>query len=151
MDYFFVCFQTFIRRNWSPVHGFSWAGCYITSRFGVWEGYCTFTTIFQRYCSALWLQVKLFHIHDHLFLVVLFLGILIDYLLEEIPTFFSEQMSKVLYHIGSCLVFSTIVYSFYMFAPLAYGMSGPSANEPNSTMRGLKWIDTWEFWAVLLI
>ena len=36
-------------------------------------------------------------------------------------------------------------FSFYLFSPLSYGMNGPLANEPNSTMHGLKWLDTWEF------
>lgn len=73
------------------------------------------------------------------------LGILIDYLLEEVPKFFSEPTAKMTYHVILALVLSTIAYSFYLFAPLAYGMSGPTANEVNSTMRGLKWMESWEF------
>lgn len=38
-----------------------------------------------------------------------------------------------------------LFYSFYLFSPLTYGMSGPSANDPNSTMFGLKWMESWEF------
>lgn len=74
-----------------------------------------------------------------------FLGILIDYLLEELPKFFSESIAKMVYHAILGLILSTIVYSFYLFAPLAYGMNGPTANEANSTMKGLKWIESWEF------
>lgn len=43
------------------------------------------------------------------------------------------------------LFYAGAAYSFYLFSPLAYGMSGPSANDPNSTMHGLKWVETWEF------
>lgn len=70
---------------------------------------------------------------------------LLDYLLEEIPKMFSEKISNSVYHVMLALILSSCTYSFYLFAPLAYGMSGPNANEPNSTMHGLKWMDSWEF------
>lgn len=35
--------------------------------------------------------------------------------------------------------------SFYLYSPLAYGMSGPVSTEQNSTMFGLRWLDSWEF------
>lgn len=35
--------------------------------------------------------------------------------------------------------------SFYLYSPLAYGMSGPISTEKNSTMFGLRWLDSWEF------
>lgn len=35
--------------------------------------------------------------------------------------------------------------SFYLYSPLAYGMSGPISTEQNSTMFGLRWLDSWEF------
>lgn len=73
------------------------------------------------------------------------LGILIAYLLEEIPKYFSEQNARLVYHVVLGLTLSTVMYSFYLFAPLAYGMNGPTANEENSTMYGLKWMDSWEF------
>nr|CAI5820075.1 unnamed protein product [Callosobruchus analis] len=72
-------------------------------------------------------------------------GILIDYLLEELPKFFGEQNAKVVYHTALGLVLSATVYSFYLFAPLTYGMTGPSSHEANSTLYGLKWMDSWEF------
>uniref|UniRef100_A0AAY5KMW3 Protein O-mannosyl-transferase 2 n=1 Tax=Esox lucius TaxID=8010 RepID=A0AAY5KMW3_ESOLU len=34
---------------------------------------------------------------------------------------------------------------FYLFNPLSYGMRGPLAHDPASTMAGLKWMDSWEF------
>lgn len=72
-------------------------------------------------------------------------GILIDFLLAEIPSLFGKDLSHIVYHTMQALILSSIIYSFYLFAPLAYGMSGPSAVEPNSTMYGLKWMDSWEF------
>lgn len=38
-----------------------------------------------------------------------------------------------------------LVYSFVLFSPLAYGMSGPFSHEPNSTLASLKWLSSWEF------
>uniref|UniRef100_A0AAZ3QFT7 Protein O-mannosyl-transferase 2 n=1 Tax=Oncorhynchus tshawytscha TaxID=74940 RepID=A0AAZ3QFT7_ONCTS len=62
---------------------------------------------------------------------------------------------KMNFEIG-CSLFSPSVYicfslclskpcSFYMFHPLSYGMRGPLAHDPDSTMAGLKWMDSWEF------
>lgn len=31
-----------------------------------------------------------------------------------------------------------------MFSPVAYGMTGPKADDPNSEYHGLKWLDTWD-------
>ncbi|GAU97180.1 hypothetical protein RvY_08523 [Ramazzottius varieornatus] len=38
-----------------------------------------------------------------------------------------------------------LAYSFYLFYPLAYGMSGPFADDPRSVVHGLRWLKTWEF------
>lgn len=34
--------------------------------------------------------------------------------------------------------------SFIVFMPLAYGMSGPKASSPESSMYGLKWLPDWD-------
>jgi len=60
-----------------------------------------------------------------------------NYILRVLP--------KWIHHVILGLVLSILVYSFAAFSPLAYGMSGPLANEPNSTMYNLKWLSTWEF------
>ncbi|XP_057652343.1 protein O-mannosyl-transferase 2 [Diorhabda carinulata] len=95
-----------------------------------------------------WAMGRVLYFH-HYFPALLFssmiTGILIDYLLEEIPSYFSPNTSKIVYEILLGLVLSTIIYSFYLFAPLAYGMVGPSSNEVNSTMHGLRWMESWEF------
>ncbi|CAG9860761.1 unnamed protein product [Phyllotreta striolata] len=95
-----------------------------------------------------WAMGRVLYFH-HYFPALLFssmiTGILIDYILEEIPCYFSGRNAQVVYQILLGLIVSTLIYSFYLFAPLAYGMSGPFANEPNSTMHGLRWIETWEF------
>ena len=45
----------------------------------------------------------------------------------------------VLLHINTCTS-----YSFVLFKPLAYGMTGPKADDPGSEMYGLKWFSSWE-------
>lgn len=60
-----------------------------------------------------------------------------NYLMRALP--------KWIQHVILGTVLSILVYSFARFSPLAYGMSGPLANEPNSTMHNLKWLSTWEF------
>ncbi|XP_066249068.1 protein O-mannosyl-transferase 2 isoform X1 [Euwallacea similis] len=96
-----------------------------------------------------WAMGRVLYFH-HYFPALLFssmlTGIFVDYLLEEILKFFSDnRVANTVYHTIVGIVLSVILYSFYLFAPLAYGMSGPSASEANSTMYGLKWMDTWEF------
>uniref|UniRef100_A0A3Q2YFR4 Protein O-mannosyl-transferase 2 n=1 Tax=Hippocampus comes TaxID=109280 RepID=A0A3Q2YFR4_HIPCM len=53
----------------------------------------------------------------------------------------------VLHHLSifhvSCVMF--LFVSFYLFHPLTYGMTGPLAHEPSSSMAGLKWVESWEF------
>lgn len=72
-------------------------------------------------------------------------AIIIDYLLEEILQRISINRAKTIYYTLLGVVLSGLWYSFYLFAPLSYGMSGPPANEINSTMYKMKWLDSWEF------
>ncbi|XP_044129405.1 protein O-mannosyl-transferase 2 isoform X5 [Bufo gargarizans] len=46
---------------------------------------------------------------------------------------------------GMSLLAGSLLYSFYLFHPLAYGMVGPLADEPDSPMAGLRWRDSWDF------
>ena len=54
--------------------------------------------------------------------------------------------------VSSVCVFASCTYggsllpsfSFVVFKPLAYGMTGPRADDPKSSMYGLKWLSTWE-------
>ncbi|KAJ7345034.1 hypothetical protein JRQ81_000984 [Phrynocephalus forsythii] len=60
------------------------------------------------------------------------------------PPSTSNQRRKV-YNYGMVLLLLLIMYSFYLFCPLSYGMVGPLASDPNSPMAGLRWLETWEF------
>lgn len=64
-------------------------------------------------------------------------GIIFNYIIRPLPKWLQHTL------LGGVL--SVLVYSFAVFSPLAYGMTGPMANEPNSTMYKLKWLPTWEF------
>lgn len=59
--------------------------------------------------------------------------------------FMTERIPKWMQHTVLGITLGLLAYSFLLFAPLAYGMAGPTANEPNSTMHKLKWMDSWEF------
>lgn len=68
----------------------------------------------------------------------LIIGIMFDYITKR----FSSVWIK---HFILGTTVSILLYSFILFSPLAYGMSGPTASEPNSTMHSLLWLKTWEF------
>ncbi|XP_067388778.1 protein O-mannosyl-transferase 2 [Emydura macquarii macquarii] len=55
------------------------------------------------------------------------------------------SMGRKVYTYGMLALMLLIVYSFYLFHPLSYGMVGPMASDPNSPMAGLRWLESWEF------
>ncbi|XP_019407612.1 PREDICTED: protein O-mannosyl-transferase 2 [Crocodylus porosus] len=57
----------------------------------------------------------------------------------------SSTMAWKVYTCGVLTLVLLIVYSFYLFHPLSYGMVGPMASDPNSPMAGLRWLESWEF------
>jgi dolichyl-phosphate-mannose-protein mannosyltransferase len=63
-------------------------------------------------------------------------GVMFNYLTERMPNWLRQTA------IGSIL--GVLVYSFKLFHPLAYGFADAST-ERNSTMFGLRWLETWEF------
>lgn len=65
------------------------------------------------------------------------LGAMYNFMIQRIPKWMQHAL------LGATL--GLLAYSFLLFSPLAYGMSGPTANEPNSNMHKLKWMDSWEF------
>ncbi|XP_032521086.2 protein O-mannosyl-transferase 2 [Danaus plexippus] len=95
-----------------------------------------------------WAMGRVLYFH-HYFPALVFssmlTGTLTVYLLESVRSYLSPELGRTLYHCVMGLIISSTVYSFYMFSPLAYGMSGPLSHEPNSTMTGLKWLESWEF------
>ncbi|XP_054161433.1 protein O-mannosyl-transferase 2-like [Oppia nitens] len=80
-------------------------------------------------------------------------AVIVDYLFTVLPQLMIPSslssshslLAASVHHWLHGLLVSTIVYSFYLFYPLSYGMSGTHSHETNSTMYGLKWLDSWEF------
>lgn len=63
---------------------------------------------------------------------------MVYYLIQRLPKWMQHAV------LGTAL--ALLAYSFVLFSPLAYGMTGPTGNEANSTMYKLKWLNSWEFW-----
>ncbi|ETE68758.1 Protein O-mannosyl-transferase 2, partial [Ophiophagus hannah] len=73
-------------------------------------------------------------------------GITWDVFLKFCVWFFSTSIqARKIYDYGIAVLVVLSMYSFYLFHPLSYGMTGPLASDPSSSMAGLKWLETWEF------
>ncbi|XP_050008450.1 protein O-mannosyl-transferase 2 [Alexandromys fortis] len=57
----------------------------------------------------------------------------------------SSPVGRRIHAMGIVSLLLATAYSFYLFHPLAYGMVGPLAQEPESPMAGLRWLESWEF------
>nr|CAD7256108.1 unnamed protein product [Timema shepardi] len=95
-----------------------------------------------------WAMGRVLYFH-HYFPALLFssmlTGVMLNYLLESLPVVLPVSLANTMYHWFLGVIFSATAYSFFLFSPLAYGMSGPSASDPNSSMYGLRWLESWEF------
>ncbi|XP_030636497.1 protein O-mannosyl-transferase 2 [Chanos chanos] len=87
--------------------------------------------------------------YHHYFPAMLFnsmlTGITLDTLLQNMDLLFSPAVAQGLLRGGQALLLFAFFYSFYLFHPLSYGMRGPLAHDPLSSMAGLRWMDSWEF------
>ncbi|KAM4625952.1 protein O-mannosyl-transferase 2 isoform 2-T2 [Polymixia lowei] len=87
--------------------------------------------------------------YHHYFPAMLFnsmlTGITLDTLLRSTDLLLRPPYCDWLLRLGQMVLLFSILYSFYLFHPLSYGMRGPLAHDPASTMAGLKWMDSWEF------
>ncbi|XP_011305386.1 protein O-mannosyl-transferase 2 [Fopius arisanus] len=72
-------------------------------------------------------------------------GITLNFILDSLFFVLPQRVANLVYHVVLGSVLSVTVYSFYLFAPLAYGMTGPSASDPQSPLHTLKWLESWEF------
>ncbi|XP_012275961.1 protein O-mannosyl-transferase 2 isoform X2 [Orussus abietinus] len=95
-----------------------------------------------------WGMGRVLYFH-HYFPAVLFSsmlsGVTLNYTLEGLQLIFPGRLGQTLYHTIIGVVISSVGYSFYLFSPLAYGMDGPTASDPESPLHSLRWMDTWEF------
>ncbi|XP_041929273.1 protein O-mannosyl-transferase 2 [Alosa sapidissima] len=87
--------------------------------------------------------------YHHYFPAMLFssmlTGITLDTLLQNTDLLFKPALAQHLQRGGQTLLLAAILYSFYLFHPLSYGMRGPLAHDPSSPMAKLRWMDSWEF------
>lgn len=87
--------------------------------------------------------------YHHYFPAMLFssmlTGITLDIWFKSTDLLFRAPYSDWLQSGGQKILLLSIVYSFYLFHPLSYGMTGPLAHNPKSRMAALKWMDSWEF------
>ncbi|XP_016140461.1 protein O-mannosyl-transferase 2-like isoform X3 [Sinocyclocheilus grahami] len=87
--------------------------------------------------------------YHHYFPAMLFssmlTGITLDIFLQNLHLLFSSSISHYLVRGGQFILLLGFIYSFYLFHPLSYGMRGPLAHDPASSMAGLRWMESWEF------
>lgn len=87
--------------------------------------------------------------YHHYFPAMLFssmlTGITLDIWFKSTDLIVRAPYSDWLQRAGQKVLLFSIFYSFYLFHPLSYGMTGPLAHNPKSHMAGLKWMDSWEF------
>ncbi|XP_061388961.1 protein O-mannosyl-transferase 2 [Musca vetustissima] len=87
-----------------------------------------------------WIMGRVLYFH-HYFPALVFnsmlTGVMFNYLIRRLP----QKIRGALLFI----VLSIAAYSFKLFSPLAYGMTGPLASNSNSSMHSLRWLSTWEF------
>ncbi|KAF7391066.1 hypothetical protein HZH66_009546 [Vespula vulgaris] len=95
-----------------------------------------------------WAMSRVLYFH-HYFPALLYssmlTGVTLNYIVESLQILLPSKMGNTIYHIIIGTVISVVIYSFYLFSPLAYGMEGPSASDPESSMHSLRWMDSWEF------
>nr|XP_033334028.1 protein O-mannosyl-transferase 2 isoform X2 [Megalopta genalis] len=98
--------------------------------------------------APFWAMNRVLYFH-HYFPALLYSSMLtgttLNYIIETLNILFPNSIGRVIYHTVLVFVISSTVYSFYLFSPLAYGMVGLSAQDPESPMHSLRWMDTWEF------
>ncbi|XP_063049418.1 protein O-mannosyl-transferase 2 [Engraulis encrasicolus] len=72
-------------------------------------------------------------------------GITLDCLLQNVDLLLKPPHADWARRGGQGLVAAVILYSFYLFHPLSYGMQGPLAHQEGSPMHNLRWMESWEF------
>ena len=95
-----------------------------------------------------WSMGRILYFH-HYFPAVLFssmlTAVMLDYLVESTTDLLPKPLSEGFYRLLLTIIFAGLVYSFYLFAPLVYGMNSAPSAFSNSTMYGLRWLKSWEF------
>ncbi|KAK6181341.1 hypothetical protein SNE40_009214 [Patella caerulea] len=94
-----------------------------------------------------WFMSRVLYFH-HYFPAYLYsamlTGIMLDYMITRICLILPEKYTIKFFYASVFVILAICVYSFYLFHPLTYGMSGPLAKDETSMMYGLKWLDSWD-------
>merc|ERR1719220_244633 len=94
-----------------------------------------------------WAMGRVLYVH-HYYPALLFSSmlsaVLLDYMTRSVSRLVSGPASTTITHTVLVVVLASCWYSFYIFSPLAYGMTGDYARENNSSMHHLHWMETWE-------
>ncbi|CAH1793235.1 unnamed protein product [Owenia fusiformis] len=72
-------------------------------------------------------------------------GVMLDYIITRLYQHLPASMSTSVFHVLWGTLLSGIVYSFYLFHPLAYGMHGPQATNTTSSYHRQHWLNSWDF------
>ena len=95
-----------------------------------------------------WAMGRVLYVH-HYYPALLFSSmlsaVLLDYITRALARLLPNFISSTLSQTVMVVTLSSCWYSFYIFSPLAYGMTGDYARETNSSMHHLHWMATWEF------
>ncbi|CAG5118791.1 unnamed protein product [Candidula unifasciata] len=90
-------------------------------------------------------RVLYFHHYFPAFLYsAMFGGVMLDFLITLLCVTVPESWAMTMFHGFLFVTSGSILYSFYLFYPLVYGMSGPMANDEGSMMHRLKWMESWD-------
>jgi dolichyl-phosphate-mannose-protein mannosyltransferase len=84
------------------------------------------------------------HYFPALMFSIMLAGVTIEYIIRLLTVLLHPALKPLFYHTSVAVVLFITVVSFLFFMPLAYGMSGPKADNPESSMYGLKWLPDWD-------
>ena len=85
------------------------------------------------------------HYYPALYFSCLLTGVLMDW---SIKSTFSKLPTHItpLFHLSFLIgLLSVLIYSFWYFSPVVYGMTGDQAKHSNSTNHHLWWLEHWDF------
>ncbi|XP_005091430.1 protein O-mannosyl-transferase 2 [Aplysia californica] len=90
-------------------------------------------------------RVLYFHHYFPAFLFsAMFGGVMLDFIITLLCVCVPEGIAMKVFHWCILFVISAIIFSFYLFYPLAYGMSGPMAADEAAMMHRVKWLESWD-------
>ncbi|KAL8589782.1 hypothetical protein ACOMHN_020785 [Nucella lapillus] len=91
-------------------------------------------------------RVLYFHHYFPAFLFsAMFSGVMLDYLVKQVCVSVPEGLSLSAFFWCLGLILGGVLYSFYLFYPLTYGMQGNSLSAEGGVMQDLRWLESWDF------